>query len=644
MKNCDLNFSFLKGVACGLVLLVGYSGQSVAQTVVDETTSVVGSYTVVADGQVTITIVGADGGDGSNTTGGEGATVEGVFDVTAGQVISYVVGAAGETHNGSSAGGGGSTGVFIDSTLVLVAGAGGGGDNSVGAVGLGGNAIEDGDSGTGGGPGAGGTNGNGGGAGGTAGADDSGGGGGIFTPGGSGAAGGGAAADLIPPLSFASGGAGFGSGSDGGQGFTGGGGGDSFYSGGGGGYSGGGGAGANGSAGGGGSFVDTAATGYVSSTLTAGGNGAGTESDGSILVVFASSCPTGQISNTATVSAFEFDDDLSNNTDQICTEVVRTDFGDAPASYGDASHTISSDLFIGAVPADVEVATQGNDGLGDDVNGIDDEEGLVFRSPAQTNNSIFADVVVTNTTGGNVTVCGWLDIPSGGAADGDFLDAGEGQCQTTAVSTTLTFQWSALPEDQSYDTFARFRVTSDALDASSPFGATLSDGEVEDYPVQFDFTPTVATIGTVELDALSIIDFLAEIGVAQMDQGALFNLLQQWDPARAAGLFGADQQQLLIALLDFLDPDLDGQVAVLRWDTLEERGTIGFYVERQIANGEWERVNNDMMPGLVMAPMGGEYMLADPGAQPGAEYQYQLIEQEANGNTRVYGPYRVEMP
>jgi len=99
-----------------------------------------------------------------------------------------------------------------------------------------------------------------------------------------------------------------------------------------------------------------------------------------------------------------------------------------------------------------------------------------------------------------------------------------------------------------------------------------------------------------------------------------------------------------VALLDFLDPDLDGQVAVLRWDTLEERGTIGFFVERQSDNGDWVRINNDMMPGLVMAPMGGEYMLADPDARPGQTYQYQLIEQEANGNARTYGPYNLEMP
>jgi len=51
-----------------------------------------------------------------------------------------------------------------------------------------------------------------------------------------------------------------------------------------------------------------------------------------------------------------------------------------------------------------------------------------------------------------------------------------------------------------------------------------------------------------------------------------------------------------------------------------------------------------MLPGLINAPMGGIYLLADPAARSGKVYQYRLIEQEATGNTRQYGPYTVEMP
>ena len=96
-----------------------------AAEVVNTNTPGTGSYTLPADDQITIVIVGGEGGDGSNTTGGQGASITGVFNLSAGDTISYVVGAGSQAAN--SAGGGGSTGVFINNTLVMVAGGGGGG-------------------------------------------------------------------------------------------------------------------------------------------------------------------------------------------------------------------------------------------------------------------------------------------------------------------------------------------------------------------------------------------------------------------------------------------------------------------------------------------------------------------------------------
>lgn len=300
-----------------LFLLVGVysfttSEEVFSQVVVNETTLVSDSYTVVADGSVTITIVGADGGNGSNTTGGKGATVVATFNVNSGDIIRYVVGEAGLTNSGSSAGGGGSTGVYINDVLVMVAGAGGGGDNSNGALGLGGNNFINGDAGTGTGPGTAGTNGNGGGA--TTNTSAAGGGGGVFSAGGAGAAGGGARSDNTTSntsqnLSIANGGAGNGSGSAGGRGFSGGGGAASNYSGAGAGYSGGGAAGANGGAGGGGSFVAGSA---VSSNITAGGDGSGNESDGSISINFSNNPPTLQ---SATVNGSSLVLDYNENLD-----------------------------------------------------------------------------------------------------------------------------------------------------------------------------------------------------------------------------------------------------------------------------------------------------------------------------------------
>ncbi|OOY42440.1 hypothetical protein BOV91_06950, partial [Solemya velum gill symbiont] len=78
------------------------------------------------------------------------------------------------------------------------------------------------------------------------------------------------------------------------------------------------------------------------------------------------------------------------------------------------------------------------------------------------------------------------------------------------------------------------------------------------------------------------------------------------------------------------------------WTTLEEQGTVGFFVDRRESGSEgWIRINRKLLPGLVDAPLGGEYFYADPGAVPGISYYYRLSEQEAWGSTREYGPYQM---
>ncbi len=129
----------------------------------------------------------------------------------------------------------------------------------------------------------------------------------------------------------------------------------------------------------------------------------------------------------------------------------------------------------------------------------------------------------------------------------------------------------------------------------------------------FNPTPTLAKILHVTLSAVPVSRFIQQAPVKNEKQAAL-----------AA----------------YLDPDGDGIVAVLHWETLNEIGTIGFYVER-LDNSGWRRINDQMLPGLITAPLGGQYQLADPEAETGADQQYRIIEQEAWGNRRSYGPYRV---
>ncbi len=236
-----------------------------------------------------------------------------------------------------------------------------------------------------------------------------------------------------------------------------------------------------------------------------------------------------------------------------------------------------------------------------------DEDGSVFRSPAGTSHSIFGDVTVNNATGGSVTVCAWLDLPSGGSVDGAF-GASDGQCQTTSASNpTLTFQWSGLPDDQTYATYARFRVSSSAMTTSQATGA-FADGEIEDYLVNFDFTPTRATVKGLRARLLPAGSLREVAGLASLVEGI------------------ADSQL----------------VAVVEWETVMEQGTSGFDLERRGENGSWQKLNNQMLPGLVVSRQGGEYLWVDTEVSEG-KVSYRLVEHEVWGTELMHGPWKVDL-
>ncbi|MCP3955669.1 MAG: hypothetical protein GY697_26135, partial [Desulfobacterales bacterium] len=279
------------------------------------------------------------------------------------------------------------------------------------------------------------------------------------------------------------------------------------------------------------------------------------------------------------------------------------------------------------------------DTTGDDITDTgasDDEDGVVFSLVPGDNSSMTATVSYTNPTAGSVTLCGWLDINDSGS-----YEMTEGICNLVGSSGSVELTWTGLSAVSAYTVYARFRITSGTLTTASASGTIATDGETEAYKIDVD--PTAVTIGQVELTETRVSDFLVGLKVEQMDIAALYALLQAWDAEQAANLAGADRQTMIDALQRYLDPDKDGQLAVLYWDTLEERGTIGFYVKRKQDDQGWIQLNKLMLPGLITAPMGGEYQLADPSAQSGHRYQYQLIEQEARGTTRTYGPFELQM-
>ncbi len=151
------------------------------------------------------------------------------------------------------------------------------------------------------------------------------------------------------------------------------------------------------------------------------------------------------------------------------------DFGDAPASFGSASHNTDAALFLGAT-IDGETADQASanaDGDDNDAEGNDDD-GVTL--PAVLIASTNADITVNASANGLLNA--WVDFDG----NGSFADAGEQVFTDQALAAGSNNLGFAVPLAATQgSTFARFR-----FDSGGGLGITglASDGEVEDYQVE----------------------------------------------------------------------------------------------------------------------------------------------------------------
>ena len=242
----------------------------------------------------------------------------------------------------------------------------------------------------------------------------------------------------------------------------------------------------------------------------------------------------------------------------------------------------------------------------------------------QVNNVAVADIPGSTPAQSQVTADMGVYSPGQGDADGDggTLLVGPGQ------SATVTFQVTV---NDVYGTSVFIHNTATA--------GTGGTGEVTSNTVTHEVLPTLVTIGEVSLQAQRVDALLAELGG---DRDALWRLLSGWEPQLAARLADAGQGRIQRALRDWLDPDGDGRVAVLQWDTVQEIGTVGFYVERW-TSGAWVRLDGGLLPAQVESSLGGQYWIADPGVHGRQRVRYRLIEQEAWGTRRTYGPWTLAL-
>ncbi|PZD70357.1 hypothetical protein C1752_13892 [Acaryochloris thomasi RCC1774] len=180
------------------------------------------------------------------------------------------------------------------------------------------------------------------------------------------------------------------------------------------------------------------------------------------------------------------------------------DFGDAPDTYGDASHEVTA-LYLGSVAPDGEADTQPGPGAdGDDNNGTDDEDGVTsFPALDETTTAYSLTATINNGSSNPANVFAWIDFDRDGQFDEDeratvdsdtiALD-GSGQVPSN-TNGTVKLKWSSIGSNgldiQDGASYVRVRVTQDDLDVNTnettnqddaSVGAA-SDGEVEDYAV-----------------------------------------------------------------------------------------------------------------------------------------------------------------
>ena len=185
----------------------------------------------------------------------------------------------------------------------------------------------------------------------------------------------------------------------------------------------------------------------------------------------------GNITGTAGCTINNTGCDRQNSWTFDVADVQRLDFGDAPIGYGDAYHPVppSPTVFLGA-------SVEGDDGPnytasanGDDITGVDDEDGIANFPVLLTNATSYS--LNLTCVGTNAPVTGWIDLNQ----NGTFENATE-KASGTCNGSTVTLNWTGLSGLTAGNTYARLRTSSIAAEITNATGQA-SNGEVEDYQV-----------------------------------------------------------------------------------------------------------------------------------------------------------------
>jgi len=99
-------------------------------------------------------------------------------------------------------------------------------------------------------------------------------------------------------------------------------------------------------------------------------------------------------------------------------------------------------------------------------------------------------------------------------------------------------------------------------------------------------------------------------------------LLQRWQPELLRNLIATD--------------------LTIRWTTESELDIFGYNLYRSdTPDGEFVKINDELLPPAVDPFIGGEHLYIDEGVIRGRTYYYQLESVTRYGGTRIEGPFAI---
>ena len=217
-------------------------------------------------------------------------------------------------------------------------------------------------------------------------------------------------------------------------------------------------------------------------------------------------------------------------------QAMELDNGDAPASYGIASHIVTDNApWLGKNPPDADTAVGSAAADADDNDSASDDEDGVFAFPTlvQNTKAYTVNVFASNHSHSDALLVGWVDFNGNGIFEP--FESSQAVLPVASNNLKIKLLWNTLrgvSTDYTGVTYARFRVTTDAITSAMSTGV-LADGEVEDYTL------------TVEPDVDG--DEIADAEDPDNDNDSIPDVVE-----------GTDSDADNDGITNHLDPDSDG--------------------------------------------------------------------------------------